>query len=187
MEKTYSFYDITKSYIKFTESVNSYSIDCMGSLSIKPNTKTLTKKCGNRVIKKVVKGDGTAAGTLKIYMTRKMYCDIFGLNISGLVTGVKAYGTESTHGHFSFTAIATDEDGKKCFIALPDAVITSAPNIDVENGKEEIEEIELTLESFSDDRGLCLYEAMADEVLPTITEDKWLKSFTPDMVRSATA
>jgi hypothetical protein len=61
----------------------------------------------------------------------------------------------------------------------------SGPHRPVENGQEEVPELELTISLLPDDHGYCMYEALATELDATVA-GQWLTAFTPELVRPST-
>ncbi len=187
METIFSRFEVKKSNIKFDGDTKNYSLDCVGSLETELEVKTITKSCEGVVKKKVSRGSGAGTATISLHVPYEVYQKIYGMDATGLVKGVSAYGKTSTHKKFTYTGVVKDEEGNELLIALPNCVASSGPSMNIENGAEEVSEVEIELDLMPDEYDQCEYEAFVSEVESTITTDKWLKEFTPSMVHTPTA
>ena len=62
--------------------------------------------------------------------------------------------------------------------------MSSAPSATIENGAEEVAEIEIEMNLFADDLGNCKYEAIAE----SLTEDlssQWMTNWSQELVKNA--
>ncbi|MBR3592154.1 MAG: phage tail protein [Clostridia bacterium] len=158
-------------------------VECVGSCEEEMNTRIITKKCRGVVKKKKVKPTGDGKYKITVHMPWAVYTELFGMNVDGLVEGVKAYGTNSTHKNFSSTMHITDEDGVEKYKAYPNCVIETGLARKIENGAEEVAEVELEVSVMPDEYGNGLYEALADELKDENIADTWMTAFTPEMVQ----
>lgn len=187
METVFSRYEVKKSTIKITGDETPYTLACVGSLETELEVKTITKSCEGVIKKKRNRGAGTGTATLSLHVPYELYRKIYGMDVEGLVKGVSAYGKGSIHKTFSYTGIVRDEDGVELLIALPNCIASSGPKSNIENGAEEVSEVEIEIDLMPDEYDQCEYEALVSEVESTITVDKWLNQFDPTMVQSLEA
>jgi hypothetical protein len=110
---------------------------------------------------------------------------MYGMNLDTLVEGVKAYGRNSVHKTFAITQHVFDEDGVEKFKAYPNCIMMSGKKNKIENGAEEVVEIEMEVSVMPDDYGNGVYEALASELTGTL-KTEWMTSFEPSMAQTAT-
>lgn len=161
-------------------------IGCTGKLEISAETRTITKKCEGKTAKEVVVIDklvGTFSGHMTIDMLRK----VFGLTTNGLKKGVYGYGNRSYSGQGSLTWDVYDiaRENRK-LIALPNMSWTGGFKLNVENGQDEIAEVELSFSALIDENGNFYYEAFDDdeETDRTVIQG-WNKNFEPSLVAAS--
>ncbi len=181
----FSEFEVKESHAKFGEG-EAIPLGCVGSLEETMNTKTITKACEGVTKKTVVKPDGTGELKFSLHMRWAAFVEMFGLVTEGYKTGIYAYGTDSTHKHFCYTAKVKDEEGNVKYKAYPDCVVTDGIASKIENGAEEVSEIEVTAAVCADAYGNGMYEAFESEI-DEDTKSKWLKEFSHDLVVEATA
>lgn len=181
----FSEYEIKKSAIKMADSESTFTtLGCVGSIDESLAVTTVTKKCEGVVVKTVTRGAGTGEVKLTLHMKYNLYVEALGMVDGALKDGVYSYGTNSRHKEFSYVAEVNDEDGNIKYIAYPRCTIASGPSNKIENGGEEVQEIELTISIFPDENGNCKYECPAIELEQNDTlKTEWLTAFTPELVR----
>lgn len=159
------------------------SVACIGSCEEDMAVKAITKKCRGVVSKKRAKGTGE--GTLKItaHLPWAIFNKAYGMNLDTLKEGVKAYGRNSIHKTFSLVARVLDEDNNKKFKAYPNCVINTGIVRKIENGGEEVAEMELEIGVSPDDYGNGLYEATEEELTDETLKTTWMTAFTPELAR----
>lgn len=183
----FSEFDLTEMGIK-TEDASAYvSANCVGSSEEELNAKVITKKCRGVTFKKVVRGDGTGKLKLSMHVPYDIYTDVYGMNLDTLIEGVKAYGTNSKHKNFATTQHVFDEDGVEKFKAYPNCIIETGVARKIENGAEEVAEIEMEVSLMPDEHGNCMYEALADDLEDETVKKTWMTAFTPDLVHKVSA
>lgn len=187
METIYSRFEIIKSKIKVEKDTKIYNLDCVGKLETELNMKTITKTCAGVVKKKRNRGDGTGTATLSLHIPYELYRKIYGMDVDGLINGVSAYGKKSIHKTFSFTGVVVDEDGVELLVALPICMASSGPKQSIENGGEEVVEVEIEMDLMPDEYEFCEYEIPSKELPESITVEKWLTEFNPSMLQAPTA
>ena len=160
-------------------------MNCVGSSEEELEVKVITKNCRGVVAKKKVKGTGNGTLTESLHVPYNIYNMIYDMVQSDeLLEGVVGYGQKSTHPEFALTQKVLDEDDVVKLKAYPRCILESGPKRPVENGAEEVPELELTISLLPDEYGYCMYEALASAVTSTVA-DTWLTAFTPDLVRPA--
>ena len=94
------------------------------------------------------------------------------------------YGRNSRHKEFTFVAKVKDEDGNEKLVAYPRCIMASAPKCSIENGVEEVSEIEVEISIFPDEHENGKYEAVVS-ALGSNAElaNTWMTSFTSELVR----
>lgn len=183
----FSEYELREMGIKTTGSEAFVAANCVGSCEEELDTKVITKSCRGVVTKKVVKGAGTGKLKISMHMPWALYTDVYGMDLTTLIDGVKAYGINSKHKEFATTQHVFDEDGIEKFKAYPKCIIETGVARKIENGAEEVAEIELEVSLMPDEFGNCVYEALADELADETVKTKWMTAFEPSMVQVASA
>lgn len=182
-KKVFSDFELDEWGIK-PEGKDTYStVECIGSCEEEMNTRIITKKCRGVVKKKRVKPTGDGKYKITAHIPWSVYTEIFGMNVDGLIEGVKAYGTNSVHKNFSSTMHITDEDGVEKYKAYPNCVIETGLARKIENGAEEVAEVELEVSVMPDEYGNGLYEALAEELVDEAVKSTWMNAFTPELVQ----
>lgn len=183
----FSEYELREMGIKTAGSEAYVAANCVGSCEEELDTVVITKKCRGVVAKKNVKGAGTGKLTISMHMPWDIYTDVYGMNLDTLIEGVKAYGTNSRHKTFSTTQHVFDEDGEEKFKAYPNCIIETGVARKIENGAEEVAEIELEVSLQPDEFGNCVYEALASELTEETVKNTWMTAFDPSMVQVKSA
>lgn len=178
----FSEFAVKKSTVKFAgENETAMRIGCVGTLGETLNAKTVTKKCEGVVVKSVTKGDGTGELALTLHMKEEAFRKMFGMENTGLKAGVRTYGQSSRHVPFCFTAEVENEDGDIKLKAYPNCCVTSGISRSIENGAEEVAEIEVTAAIMPDEQGNGMYEAFKEDLDET-TAAEWLENFAYSLV-----
>lgn len=179
----FSEYELREMGLKTKGSEAYQAANCVGSCEEELDTKVITKSCRGVVSKKIVKGAGTGKLAISMHMPYKLYTDIYGMELDTLIEGVKGYGINSVHKEFSTTQHVFDEEGVEKFKAYPKCVIETGVVRKIENGAEEVAEIELEVSLMPDEFGQCMYEALASDLTDETVKNTWMTAFTPDMVQ----
>ncbi len=178
----YSEFEITEQHIKFPGEDSYSDMNCVGSCEQELEVKVITKKCRGVVRKEKVKGTGKGSLTESLHIPVKIYRKMYGMLDESLAEGIYAYGEGSSHPEFSLTQKIMDEDDIPKLKAYPRCILESGPKISIENGAEEVAEVEITITLLPDDNGKCVYDAIVSEVSEEIA-GKWLKEFTPELMK----
>ncbi len=163
------------------------SIKCIGQVEEEAEVRVVTKKCRGVVAKSRTRGTGS--GTLKLtgHIPHELYIKLHNMDSeANLKEGVSAYGKNSIHPVVCITADVFDEDDVEKFKAYPVCTVSTGPARTVENGAEEVAEVEMEIAFSPDDYGDGIYEALADELDPTL-KSQWMEGFTPALVRDEEA
>ena len=184
MEKVFSDFEIQEAALKHSGAEQFVRDDCVGTLEEAMNIKTITKKCRGVVVKNRTRGDGTGELKLSMHMKWPLYVASFGMKQPDLVKGVYTYGQDSVHGEFAFVGKVVDEDGNVKYVAYPRLVASTGKAMHIENGAEEVAEIEVTCAILPDDFGTGVYVCMFDELEEgSEVATKWMTDFKPELVR----
>ena len=181
----FSEFEIKESTVKFEDN-EAVKLGCVGSLGETLNVKTVTKKCEGVAVKSRTRGDGTGELAFTLHMRDEVFRKMFGMVNEGFKAGVYAYGQGSRHKEFCYTAKVNDEDGNVKYKAYPKCCVTTGISRKIENGAEEVAEIEVTAAIMPDEKGNGMYEAFADDLDETTAKD-WLTKFSYELVADATA
>lgn len=158
-------------------------LGCVGSLDEAMETKKITKKCEGLVSKEVTKGTGKGELKVNVHMKYAFFKKAFGQEFETFKEGVLAYGSNSVHKNFCYTNRVVDEDGENKYVAYPNCVVTSGIAHKIENGAEEVAEVELTIGVSPDEYGNGRYEALERELKDETLKEKWLTDFSSELVR----
>lgn len=182
-EKVFSEAEVRKIGIKIGEAAKADINECVGTWEEELEVKTVTKKCRGVVSKSRTKGTGNGTIKASMHMAQDLFAEMYGMKQEGLKDGVIAYGTKSLHPVFCVTALVLDEDDNEKLKAYPNCTIQTALTRKVENGAEEIAEIELELAITPDEEGNGMYEAVVTDLKDEDLKTKWLESFTPELAK----
>lgn len=183
----FSEYELRETGFKFKSSEAYINANCVGSCEEELESKVITKKCRGVVAKTTVKGTGNGTLKLTMHMPYEIYVQAYGMELDSLVEGVKAYGQNSRHEEFGVVMHVFDEDGNEKFKAYPNCIIQSGVSNKIENGAEEVAEIELEISVMPDEYGNGMYQALASELSDETLKTKWMTDFEPSMVQVASA
>ena len=184
----FSEYEVKNTAIKFSgEEGAAVRVGCVGTLEETLNAKTITKSCEGVVVKTAVKGNGTGELKLTLHMVYDLYLKSYGMYSDDLKDGVFAYGRNSRHQPMCITMEVLDEDGNKKLRAYPNCIITGGDARKIENGAEEVAEMEITISIMPDEHGNGMYEALVTDTLDATVKSKWLSEFSYEIVREAVA
>lgn len=186
MSWTGSEFEVKKIGFEFEGEEAYQTAECIGSMEENMAVKTITKKCRGVVRKKRSKGTGEGTVKLSLHIPYAIYTKAFGMDLDSLKDGVYAYGENSRHKVFSMVAHVEDEDGNEKMKAYPNCVMSTGVVRKVENGAEEVAELEMEVGVMPDEYGNGLYETVvaADD---EETVEEWMTAFDPAMVQVTSA
>jgi hypothetical protein len=119
-----------------------------------------------------------------MHMRYPVFLAAFGMDNQKLKKGVHSYGKNSVHPKGCFTCRVFDEDGIEKLKAYPNVTFDEFFARKIENGSEEVAEIETTLAIEPDELGNGLYEALVNDIEDEDIISKWLNEFTPNLVKA---
>ena len=185
--KVFSDYELLEIGIKFEDSQAYETADCIGSGEDAADAKSVVKKCRGVVRKKIVKGIGTGVHKLSLHCPWSIYTKMFGMKHDSLKDGVYAYGEKSRHTPFSMVQRINDEDGNEKLKAYPNCIIETGKAVKIENGAEEVAQVELEVSYMPDEHGHGSYETIVSELKDDTIKTKWMTAFEPSLVQVASA
>lgn len=167
------------------EQADVYVVRCVGKVESEAGVKVITKSCRGKVAKKRTRATGE--GTLKMtaHMPNELYTRLHAMQRDDLKDGVCAYGEGSLHPEVCVTADVYDEDDNQKLKAWPRCVVSTGAKDSIENGAEEVAEVELEIGYMPDEYGEGMYESIVSNLTDQDVIDKWLEEFTPGLVRKA--
>lgn len=183
----FSEYELREMGVKFKSATEYVAANCVGSCEEELDVKVITKMCRGVVFKKTVKGAGTGKLTISMHLPWAVFTQAYGMELETLKDGIKAYGEHSRHEGFAITQHVFDEDGEEKFKAYPNCIIETGVSRKIENGAEEVAEVELEVSLQPDEFGHCVYEALASELTDETLKTNWMTKFEPSMVQVASA
>ncbi|MBC1605658.1 phage tail protein [Listeria rocourtiae] len=149
-----------------------------GEATIKP----IVRKAEGVPVEQVSKPDfieGTITGHILVETARKLY----GLSTEGLKEGVWAYGASSKTANFALTAEEQDMYGNGRLVGFANMTITGGIKWSLENGSEEVAEVEIPVQAMKDSSKNLRYDALILDIKDAETVEKWHTDFSPDMVK----
>ena len=99
------------------------------------------------------------------------------MELEALKDGVYAYGKNSKHKYFCFTAEVQDEYERVKYRAYPRCIITDGIARKTENGADEVAQVEFTIKVTPDEKGNGLYEATLEELQDATLKQIWIEKF----------
>ena len=181
----FSEYELRKMAIRFDNESTAVEASCVGSCSEELDVRKVTKKCRGITVKTRVKGSGTGKLTISMHGPKDVYDGMFGMKLDGLIDGVRAYGQSSTHPEFCITQEVYDEDGNKKFKAYPRCIMESGVSRSIENGTEEVKEVDLDISIMPDEHGMGMYEVLDSELKEETVRTNWMSKFDPETMYSS--
>lgn len=187
-DTVFSEYELRELAFKFNDEVEETftHADCTGSWEEECDTLTVTKNCRGTVAKKRTRGTGTGTITYSGHMPYALWVKMYNMDQEGLAEGVAAYGKNSRHREMTVVAKLLDEDGNVKYKAYP-KVVANTMSRSVENGAEEVAEVEIEFGFMPDDNENGFYEA-TEKDLGTDTaglKTKWMTAWTPELMMKA--
>lgn len=167
---------------------NNVSVKCVGTAEEEMDVQTVVKRCRGKVSKTRTRGTGNGTLTISAHLPYDLYHDMFDFRNDGLKKGVYAYGEDSLHKVFTITERIFDEDGNEKLKAYPKCSIQTGVARNVENGADEVAEVELEVAIMPDDHGEGMYEALItdlDEEDKETLVTEWMTKFNRKLVEKA--
>ena len=177
----YSYFEADQLAIKVAGD-NAYTRDdCIGSIEVERETKTVTKSCRGVVKKRKTKPTGNGTITLKMHIKLGLYRRLNAMTNEGLQPGVYAFDNTASMPEAALTARVKDEDDNIMFLGYPRCKVEEINKLSIENGAEEVAEVEMKLSYMPDDYNKGEYQALADELTgDVLTADNWMTEFSSE-------
>lgn len=188
MEEVLEFdqYKVTNGHIRWNKNGvlgDSEELGCTGSLAVEPEVREVVKICEGveaASFTKTTKLTGTLVGHIKVSVLRSVY----GLSTTDLKDGVYGYGSKSVGGTGTLTFDVTDitEETVK-YIAFPNVSFTGGLTFSLENGADEIAQVEIPFTAHADKNKQFYYEGFADEIVEEAVKMGWHDKFDEELVK----
>nr|BDD47233.1 hypothetical protein 7 [Bacillaceae bacterium] len=157
---------------------------CVGSVEGETTLKELIKMCEGVEVRKKTKPEKIDL-TISAHIPVPVIRDFFGLKADNLKPGIYAYAKESKGKEFVFTADVIDEfEDVTKLIAFPKAVSATGFKFAIENGADEVAEMEVEVTCYPDEKGNLYYEALTSELSDATVEDAWHTNFNYALVEA---
>lgn len=183
--EVYSPYEVDQLAIKVAGDESFTRDDCVGKLTVERKTKTVTKSCRGVVKKRKTKATGNGTVTLSMHVKLDLYRKINGMTNSGLQPGVYAFDNTVAMPEVSILARVKDEDDNIMYKAFPRCKVEEINTMEIENGSEEVKEVEMKLSFMPDDYNKGEYEALAEELTGSVLNaDNWMTSFSSALAQN---
>ena len=161
--------------------------DCIGSLNVERETKTVTKSCRGVVKKRKTKPTGNGTIELKLHMKLALYRRINAMTNEGLQPGVYAFDNTQYMPELALTARVKDEDDNIMFLGYPRCKVEEINKLEIENGAEEVAEVEMKLSYMPDDFNKGEYQALEAELTGDVLNAKnWMTAFSSETAQLTT-
>jgi hypothetical protein len=154
----------------------------VGSVEGETTLKELIKKVEGVEVRKKTKPEKIDL-TISAHIPVAVIRDLFGLSTEDLKPGIYKYSQQSKGKEFTYTADVIDEfEDVVKLIAFPKAVSSTGFKFTVENGADEVAEMEVELTAYPDDQGNLYYEAFVSELSDSTVATSWHSNFTYTLV-----
>ena len=174
----YSYFECDQLAIKVAGDEDYTRDDCIGSLTVERETKTVTKSCRGVVKKRKTKPTGNGTINLKMHIKMALYRKIHAMTNEGLQPGVYAFDNTEPMPEFAITARVKDEDDNVMFLGYPRCKIEEINSLEIENGAEEVAEVEMSVSYMPDDYNKGEYQALEVELTgDVLNADNWMTDF----------
>ena len=180
-DDVYSYYECDQLAIKVAGDESYTRDDCVGSLNVERETKTVTKKCRGVVKKRKTKPTGNGTITLKMHIKMALYRRIHAMTNEGLQPGVYAFDNTQSMPELALTGRVKDEDDNIMFLGYPRCKVEEINALEIENGAEEVAELEMKLSYMPDDYNKGEYQALEVELTgDVLTPSNWMTTFSSE-------
>lgn len=183
---TFDQFRVTNGHVAFidpdtSERGEQYDIECTGSLSVDSETKTISKVCEGIVTDEISVIESMAVD-LSGHMPVEVLRNVYGISTDGNIEGVYSFNRDSRGqvGTWTWDITSPFQTDRK-LIAFPRLSVQGGLSWSLENGGDEVAEVEISFSALPDERGNFYYEAMESEVDTTVV-NKWHKEFSTELV-----
>ena len=185
MNGVFSPYELDQFAIKVAGEEEFTRDDCVGSMTVERETKTVTKSCRGVVKKRKTKPTGNGSVEVKMHVKLDLYRKIHAMTNEGLQPGVYAFDNTVPMPEACITARVKDEDDNIMFKGFPRCKIEEINSTEIENGAEEVAEVTIKFSYMPDDYNKGEYEALAEELTGQIlTAENWMTTFSSENAQS---
>lgn len=185
--EVYSPYECDQLALKVSGEAEYTRDDCVGTLEVERETKTVTKSCRGVVKKRKTKPTGNGTINLKLHIKLALYRKLNNMVNTGLQPGVYAFDNTEAMPEFALTARVKDEDDNIMFKGFPRCKIEEINNLSIENGAEEVAEVEMKISYMPDDYNKGEYEALSVELTGNVlTPSNWMTAFSSETAQLTT-
>lgn len=157
-------------------------IGCVGSISGETEMRELTKRCEGVEVRKRTRPEKmnlTLSGHVKVSVLRKVY----GLSNDDLKEGIYKYSTDAKGQEFILTADVIDEfEDVTKLIAFPNCISATGLQFTIENGADEVAEVELEFTVYPNESNDFYYEALVPEMEDDEVQEEWHTDFSYELV-----
>ena len=159
---------------------------CVGSLGGETTLKEIIKKSEGVEVRKKTKPEKIEL-TVSAHIPVKVVRNLFGIDSKDLKPGVYSYSQDSSGKGFVYTADVIDEfEDVVKLIAFPKCVSTTGFKFSIENGADEVAEMEVQFTAYPDANRKLYYESFVSELEDPTVAENWHKLFTSDLVKVPT-
>ena len=179
--EVYSYFEADQLAIKVAGEDSYVRDDCVGSIEIERETKTVIKKCRGVTKKRKTKPTGNGTLTLKMHVKLNLYRKLHAMTNEGLQPGVYAFDNTNAMPEASVTVRVKDEDDNIMFLGYPRCKVEEINKLSIENGAEEVAELEMKLSYMPDDFNKGEYQALEAELTgDVLTPENWMTTFSSE-------
>lgn len=175
---------ITQFGIRFKGEATAETFGCVGKIEGTSESTAIIKKCEGVEKKRKSKVQKMVL-TLTAHVKKSVIQRIYGVNSEGLKPGVYRYGTDSIGDDFTLTALCVDEfEDEHKLVAWANCANNTGFKITIENGLEEVAELEMEFTALPDDKNGIYYEAYLAELAEEGKDafvTSWHEEFSPDL------
>lgn len=158
--------------------------DCVGSLTVERETKTVTKKCRGVTKKRKTKPTGNGTIDVKLHIKLALYRKIVNMINEGLQPGIYAFDNTASMPEFSITARVKDEDDNEMYLGYPRCKIEEINALEIENGAEEVAEVDMKISYMPDEYNKGEYQALSVELTGNVLNaENWMTDFSSDLAQ----
>lgn len=177
--EVYSYFECDQLAIKVAGDNDYTRDDCVGSIEVERETKTVTKRCRGVVKKRKTKPTGNGTITLKLHIKLGLHRKLTAMTNEGLQPGIYAWDNTVPMPEASVTARVKDEDDNIMFLGYPRCKVEELNTLSIENGAEEVAEVEIKMSYMPDDYNKGEYQALEDELTGNVlTPENWMTTFS---------
>lgn len=177
----YSYFECDQLAIKVSGDEEYTRDDCIGTLNVERETRTVTKSCRGVVKKRKTKPTGNGTITLSMHIKLALYRKMHHMVNDDLQPGVYAFDNTAPMPEFSMTARVKDEDDNIMFLGFPRCKIEEINSLNIENGAEEVAEVEMSISYMPDDYNKGEYQALAVDLTgEVLNSTNWMTDFSSE-------